>query len=76
MNEAILGAISGDIIGSRFEFNNIKSKEFDLFHSDCHFTDDTVTTLAVANAILQSKQSNFTNLSQDTIKSMQQLCRQ
>ncbi|MBQ8502703.1 MAG: ADP-ribosylglycohydrolase family protein [Clostridia bacterium] len=45
------GAIIGDIVGSRFEFNNHKSKEFDLFTSKCFFTDDTVMTLAVAKAL-------------------------
>lgn len=45
------GAIIGDIVGSRFEFNNIKSKHFTLFSHRCFFTDDTVMTLAVANAL-------------------------
>ena len=47
----MLGAIAGDIIGSRFEHNNIKSTEFKLFHKDCRFTDDTVLTVAVADSI-------------------------
>ena len=46
------GAIIGDIIGSRFERNNTKSKNFELFTADSTFTDDSVLTLAVANAIL------------------------
>ena len=49
----MIGAIIGDIAGSRFEWNNIKSKDFDLFHRRCSFTDDTVMTLAVAEAILE-----------------------
>ncbi len=49
----MIGAIIGDIAGSRFEWNNIKSKDFDLFHRRCFFTDDTVMTLAVAEAILE-----------------------
>ncbi len=48
----MLGAIAGDIIGSRFEHDNHKSKDFDLFHSDCRFTDDTVCTVAVADCLL------------------------
>jgi ADP-ribosylglycohydrolase len=48
----VIGAIIGDIIGSRFEFNPHKTKEFDLFASDCNFTDDTVHTVALADAIL------------------------
>lgn len=47
----MIGAIIGDIVGSRFEFDNIKTKNFDLFTFDCDFTDDTVMTLAVAKAL-------------------------
>ena len=43
----MLGAIIGDIVGSVYEFNNIKTKDFELFKPDCRFTDDTVMTLAV-----------------------------
>ncbi len=48
----MLGAIAGDIIGSIYESNNIKTKEFPLFDPRCHFTDDTVLTVALADAIL------------------------
>jgi ADP-ribosylglycohydrolase len=48
----MIGAIAGDIIGSVYEFGRTKSKEFPLFGPDSHFTDDTVLTIAVANAIL------------------------
>lgn len=48
----MLGAIIGDIVGSRFEFNNHKSKEFEFFSDECEFTDDTVMTLAIAKALL------------------------
>lgn len=51
----MLGAIVGDIVGSRFEFNNIKTKDFKLFTDDCFFTDDTVMTCAVAKALMKSK---------------------
>lgn len=44
------GAIIGDIVGSRFEFNNRKSKDFTFLTGRCFFTDDTVMTLAVAKA--------------------------
>ncbi len=44
------GAIIGDIIGSRYEHNNIKVKNFNLYSSDCRFTDDTVMTCALAMA--------------------------
>ncbi len=48
----MLGAIVGDIVGSVYEWNNIKTKDFPLFRDDCFFTDDTVMTCAVAEAIM------------------------
>ena len=39
----MLGAIIGDIVGSVYEWNNIKTKDFPLFREDCFFTDDTVS---------------------------------
>lgn len=51
----MLGTIIGDIVGSRFEWHNHKDKEFDLLNSKCFPTDDSVMSLAIANAILSSK---------------------
>lgn len=51
----MLGAIIGDIVGSRFEFNNHKSKGFDLFNDECQVTDDSIMTLAVAKAIMETE---------------------
>lgn len=48
----MLGGIAGDIIGSRFEHAQIKTKEFELFNRQCMFTDDTVHTVAVADSLL------------------------
>src|SRR5882672_239483 len=48
----MIGAIAGDIIGSVYEWDRIKTKEFDLFRPDCFFTDDTVLTVALAESIL------------------------
>ena len=48
----MLGAIIGDIVGSVYEWNNIKTKDFPLFSDKCSFTDDTVMTIAVADALL------------------------
>lgn len=48
----MLGAIAGDIIGSRFEHAGIKSKDFELFNRQCVFTDDTVLTVAVADSLM------------------------
>jgi ADP-ribosylglycohydrolase len=50
--KCILGAIAGDIIGSAYEFNNVKSMDFELFTNDTYFTDDSVLTLATMDAIL------------------------
>ncbi|MBQ3291224.1 MAG: ADP-ribosylglycohydrolase family protein [Mogibacterium sp.] len=48
----MLGALYGDIIGSRFEHRNIKTKKFDLFNNYSRFTDDSVMTIAIADAIM------------------------
>lgn len=49
----MLGAIIGDIVGSIYEFNNYKAKNFDpFFHPKAFFTDDTVCTVAVADALV------------------------
>lgn len=49
----MLGAIIGDIIGSRFEFNNTNNYDFNLFDDRCSYTDDTICTIAIADAILK-----------------------
>ena len=54
----MLGAIVGDIIGSAYEFNNTKRKEFHLFSPKSKFTDDTVMTCAVAEAIMNGGQKD------------------
>jgi len=54
----IVGAIAGDIIGSVFEWNNVKTTNFDLFCKKSTFTDDSVLTLATMDAILNKK--NYT----------------
>jgi len=51
----MIGAIAGDIIGSIYEQDPIKTKDFPLFHPRCRFTDDTVLTVAVADAILTGR---------------------
>ncbi len=48
----MLGAIAGDIIGSVYEWNNIKTTEFPLFQKQSKFTDDSVLSIAVADCIL------------------------
>lgn len=51
----MLGAIAGDVIGSVYEHHPVKIEEFPLFHPRCRFTDDTVMTVAIAYAILESR---------------------
>ena len=48
----MLGAIVGDIVGSIYEFDNLKSKDFPLFQDHCKFTDDTILTIATADALM------------------------
>lgn len=48
----MIGAIIGDIVGSRFEFNNHRNTDFEFFHPDCTFTDDTICTIAVADWLI------------------------
>ena len=83
----MLGAIIGDIVGSRFEFNNHRSKDFELFTEDCFVTDDSIMTLAVAKAIMEAvkaspeawkaRDDRFHDLlSSLTVKYMQEIGRQ
>jgi type I restriction enzyme M protein len=81
----MLGAIVGDIVGSRFEFNNHRSKDFDLFGEGCFATDDSIMTLAVAKAIMEAEAQTpsggrndnefHTLLSGLTVKYMQEIGR-
>ena len=54
----MFGASIGDVVGSRWEFNNIKTKDFALFGKGCYATDDTVMTCAVADVLVNKKQNN------------------
>ena len=49
----MIGAILGDIVDSIYEFDGIKTKDFEFFDKECMFTDDTVMTIAVADALMQ-----------------------
>ena len=68
----MIGAIIGDIVGSRFEFDNgNKSREFELFTKHCCFTDDTVMTIAVAEALMNAgKDAGEAAVKAELIKSM------
>ena len=55
--KGIIGAIAGDIIGSVYEFDPIKTKDFNLFSKRSQFTDDTVLTLAIAKWLCEDRDS-------------------
>ena len=71
----MIGAILGDVVGSRFEFHNRLSKDFTFLHRCCRFTDDTVMTCAVAQALMDSKE-DFSDLTEKTVAAMQRIGRQ
>ena len=70
----MIGAIFGDIVGSRFEFSNTKTKSFRFLTEDCCFTDDTVMTCAVAKAILDCN-GDYSTLSEKAVSAMQSVGR-
>lgn len=51
----MIGALIGDVVGSRFEYLNNRNKDFPLFHRVSTFTDDSVCSIAVAKALLDNK---------------------
>ena len=51
----MLGAMIGDIVGSKYEFNNTFDYDFEMFGEGCDFTDDTICTVAIADAILNGR---------------------
>ena len=51
----MIGSIIGDIVGSRFERRDAKTRKFLLFHKNCRFTDDSVLTCAVADVLMNDK---------------------
>ena len=51
----MLGAMIGDIVGSKYEFNNTFDYDFEMFGEGCDFTDDTICTMAIADAILNGR---------------------
>jgi type I restriction enzyme M protein len=70
----MLGAIIGDIAGSRFEFNNHRSKDFVFFTADCCVTDDSIMTLSVAKAIVACE-GKYERLGELAVKYMQEIGR-
>jgi len=53
--KTIFGAVAGDVLGSVYEWNNVRRTDFNLFDEECDYTDDTVLTIAVADCILHGK---------------------
>ena len=74
-DESMLGAIIGDIVGSRFEFHNRRNKGFDLFAPRCRSTDDSIMTLAVAQALMEAGE-NAEALPGCAVRWMQELGRE
>lgn len=70
----MLGAIIGDTVGSRFEWHNHRSKDFDFLTYKCEPTDDSIMTLAIAKAILKSE-GKVNKLPDLAVRYMQQLGR-
>lgn len=71
----MLGAVIGDIVGSKYEWHNIKHKFFEFFDKkECFFTDDSIMTLAIAKAFLESKE-DFSDLHDNVVKYMKEIGR-
>ena len=70
----MIGAIIGDIVGSRYERRNHKSKDFELFDNNCRPTDDSVMSLAIAKAILDCD-GDYSTLSDNAVSCMQEFGR-
>ena len=60
----MLGAVIGDIAGSRFEFDNYRHTDFDIFNRYSDFTDDTICTVAIADWVLQGCNDNLASILQ------------
>ena len=54
----MIGAIIGDIAGSRYEFDNVKTINFELVDDKCFFTDDTVCTVAIMDFLMHAPEKN------------------
>ncbi len=63
----MIGASIGEVGRSRFEFNNIKTKEFELVTDESYFTDDSVMTVAVADVLINGNPHNMDEVI-DTLK--------
>lgn len=69
----MLGAIIGDAVGSRFEFNNINTTDFEFLPSSCFLTDDSIMTIAIAESVLnwdKNGRNSYDSLSREAEKAM------
>ena len=67
----MIGAILGDIVGSPYEFDRgNKTKSFPLFSRRSHFTDDSVMTVAVADALMKSMGKNDEEVKAELVSTM------
>lgn len=64
----MLGALIGDTVGSVYEFNNIKTKDFEFLTRKCNFTDDTVMTMAVAQWLMVGKDRTQKDLERSMVE--------
>lgn len=71
----MIGAIIGDVAGSRFEFHNYRFKDFELFTRECFVTDDSIMTLAVAKALMDWRKNPKIDLAKHSVKMMQEIGR-
>lgn len=70
----MLGAVAGDIIGSSYEFIDMRNYDFEMLPEGSGFTDDTVMTIAVARWIMEDSKNGFNK--KDLIFLMQQMGRE
>ena len=66
----MLGAIIGDMVGVPYEFDNIKTKDFELFSDETKFSDDTVLTCAVATALINAKDDSDVEIKKNVIEQL------
>lgn len=75
-NEKLVGALVGDIVGSVYEFDNHRTKDFEMFGNwhgaRCFATDDSIMTLAIAKAIMDSA-TDHSDLAENTIRAMREV---
>lgn len=71
----MIGAIVGDIVGSIYEFNNHRSKDFPLFGEGCFATDDSIMTIAIGQAIVDCAKGKYLSIPEAAIRNMVEIGR-